>query len=253
MTIITLLKLFLVPGLIGSVTLVGRRWGPAIAGWLSGFPIVAGPILYFIAWEHGPEFGSQAALGTMLAIPAVLCFNLAYAWTAVRRGWFVSLLLALLSYVLGALALVWLDLPAWAAITLCFLTLAVAPRLFPAVRPAPFKPKSSPFEMAYRMFAAALLVLGVTAFADQLGPRVSGLLAMFPIISIVLACFSHHYAGPEFAIKLLRSVVMGWISLAVFFALLFFLLPPIGVGLAFAVALGMAAIVHLTIKRRIIS
>jgi hypothetical protein len=46
MNAVLLLKLLLVPLLIYLVTLAGRRWGPAVAGWLSAFPIVAGPILF---------------------------------------------------------------------------------------------------------------------------------------------------------------------------------------------------------------
>ena len=44
MTSLWLLKLLLVPALIYAVTLAGRRWGPDVAGWLSAFPILSGPI-----------------------------------------------------------------------------------------------------------------------------------------------------------------------------------------------------------------
>jgi hypothetical protein len=40
------LKLLLVPMFLALVSMAGKRWGPAIAGWLAGFPIVAGPILW---------------------------------------------------------------------------------------------------------------------------------------------------------------------------------------------------------------
>ncbi len=65
MTAVLLLKLFLVPALIALVTLAGRRWGPAVAGWLSAFPVVAGPILGFIALEQGAAFAARAAIGTL--------------------------------------------------------------------------------------------------------------------------------------------------------------------------------------------
>ena len=43
-----ILKLLVAPGLVAGVTLAVRRWGPAIGGWLSGMPVVAGPVLVFI-------------------------------------------------------------------------------------------------------------------------------------------------------------------------------------------------------------
>ena len=49
MSLVFILKLILVPALIAGVTLAGRRWGPAVAGWLSAFPVVAGPILLVMA------------------------------------------------------------------------------------------------------------------------------------------------------------------------------------------------------------
>ena len=44
-----LLKLVLVPGLIALVTVAGRRFGPRIGGWLNALPLVAGPVLFFLA------------------------------------------------------------------------------------------------------------------------------------------------------------------------------------------------------------
>jgi hypothetical protein len=58
MTAIIFLKLFLVPALIYAVTLAGRKWGPTVAGWMSAFPIVAGPILLVFTMEHGAQFGA---------------------------------------------------------------------------------------------------------------------------------------------------------------------------------------------------
>ena len=48
------LKLLLVPCFLLLVSLAGRRWGAHVVGWLAGLPVVAGPILYFLALEQGP-------------------------------------------------------------------------------------------------------------------------------------------------------------------------------------------------------
>ncbi|WP_431478872.1 hypothetical protein [Massilia eburnea] len=86
MNSILALKLFLVPWLIYAVTLAGRRWGPAVAGWLSAFPIVAGPILLAISLEQGAGFAAAAAQGTLLAVLAMIVFSLTYAWASGRMG-----------------------------------------------------------------------------------------------------------------------------------------------------------------------
>jgi len=251
MSLIVGVKVMLVPALIGGVTLAGRRWGPAVAGWLSGFPIVAGPILFFITWEQGQAFGSAAALGTLMGIPSVLAFNLGYAWTATRYSWPLSLAASMVAYALVATVLLWLAPSAPLSIALDACLLVISARLFPPVGgQAALPPRvNSRFELLYRMLAAASLVLLVTYFASDLGPRMSGLFAMFPVISIVLATFSHHYCGAAFAIRLLRGVILGWYALAVFFSLLYWLLPQLGTALAFLAATMCAAVVHLFSRR----
>lgn len=253
MSLIVGFKIVVVPSLIAAVTLAGRRWGPAVAGWLSGFPIVAGPILFFIAWEQGPDFGSSAALGTVLAIPAVLAFNLAYAWCATRASWPFSLAAAMAAYAAACALLLLLAPGAALSIGLAALLLAIGPRLFPQFEGNALLPPraNSRSEIAYRMLAAAALVFAVTHFAADMGPRMSGLFAMFPVISIVLASFSHHYCGAAFAIRLLRGVILGWYALTLFFVLLYLLLPLLPLTLAFIGAVLAATAVQLVSRRHI--
>jgi hypothetical protein len=57
--VLLVLKLVLVPGLVAGVTLGARRWGPAIGGWLTALPLVAGPTLFFLAIEQSSTAGSR--------------------------------------------------------------------------------------------------------------------------------------------------------------------------------------------------
>jgi chromate transport protein ChrA len=52
---VLILKLLLIPGFLLLISLAGKRWGPSVAGWLSGLPVVVGPILFFLAIEQGPR------------------------------------------------------------------------------------------------------------------------------------------------------------------------------------------------------
>src|SRR2546427_12565012 len=85
------LKLTLVPLFIAGVTLGSRRWGPRIGGWLNAVPMVAGPVLLFLAIEQGAAFASRAALNTLAGLIGVATFSLAYAWAALRRPWWIAL------------------------------------------------------------------------------------------------------------------------------------------------------------------
>ena len=54
-----LFKLVLVPGLIALVTMAGRRFGPRVGGWLNALPLVAGPVLFFLALEQGDQYNED--------------------------------------------------------------------------------------------------------------------------------------------------------------------------------------------------
>uniref|UniRef100_UPI002896C954 hypothetical protein n=1 Tax=Massilia sp. TaxID=1882437 RepID=UPI002896C954 len=242
MTAVLALKLFLVPLLIWLVTLAGRRWGPAVAGWLSAFPIVAGPILLTLTLEQGPSFAASAAEGTLLAVVAILVFSLAYAWACVRYGVGGSMLLALLAYGLAVAALQALRLPLGVAFALVWCALLLAGRLFPAL-PADGG-GSRRNDLGWRMGAAAVLVLLVTAGAAHLGARLSGFFAMFPVMSTVLVGFAHAGTGRGSAVALLRGMVAGYFGFSVFCVTLAMQLRAGGVGAAFALALACALAVH---------
>ena len=107
-----LLKLVLVPGLIALVTMAGRRFGPRIGGWLNALPLVAGPVLFFLALEQGDQFVARAALSTLAGLAAVAAFAVVYSWIAVTRPWWTCVLIGWT--VFGALTLA-LQAVAWTA------------------------------------------------------------------------------------------------------------------------------------------
>lgn len=247
MIAVLLLKLSLVPLLIYLVTLAGRRWGPLVAGWLSAFPIVAGPILLALTLEQGAPFAASAAEGTLLAVVAILVFSLAYAWACMHHGVAVSMLLALLAYGLAVAALQALRLPLGVVFVLVWCALLLAARLFPALPADSGGTRRN--DLGWRMLAAALLVLLVTAGATQLGARLSGFFAMFPVMSTVLVGFAHAGTGRGSAVALLRGMVAGYFGFSVFCVTLAMQLRQAGVGAAFGLALGCALLVHLAARR----
>ncbi|RZA33765.1 MAG: hypothetical protein EOP92_19160 [Lysobacteraceae bacterium] len=243
---IFLLKLLLVPSLIALVTLAGRRWGPLVAGWLSAFPIVAGPILLVIALEQGAGFAAAASANTLLAVLAILVFSIAYARCA-HLGMPRAMTAALLAYALAVLVLRLVALPLWLGVVAVFAALLLAPRLFgPAPAPAAAGKPSS--DLPWRMLAGAALSLSVTFAAAGLGPRLSGLFAMFPVMSTVLVGFSHRASGPGFAVALLRGMVNGYYAFAVFCVVLSLLLRSQAVGIAFLAATAAALVVQLAVR-----
>ena len=250
MTTALLLKLCLVPSLIYLVTLIGRRWGPNAAGWFSALPIVAGPILLTMALEQGRPFVATAAANTLLAVIAVLVFCLAYAWGTRRFGIAGSMASALAAYAAAVALLQLLELPLLAGFALVVCLLAVAPRLFPRVADAGAGGRAGQTnDLPLRMLAGALLCFTVTYAAAALGPRLSGVFAMFPVMGTILVGFSHYASGREYAVNILRGMVRGYYAFASFCVVLSLMLRDSPVALAFGVAAACALAVQLLSKR----
>ncbi|WP_250453955.1 hypothetical protein [Caballeronia sp. ATUFL_M2_KS44] len=243
------LKLTLVPLFLLVVSMSGKWWGPSIAGWLAGLPVVAGPILFILVLAHGPVFGAHAATRSLSAILASEAFNFAYVWTCRSRTWPVALVVGLGAWFLSAYGLSMLPTsPMCAAIAalaaVCF-GQSFLPRSSAIAAGAPLTRS----DLIGRMVAGAVLTVLVTSLSGWAGPAWSGLLAVFPLLGIVLLVSSHRAHGPAFVISLLRGMVLGRFSFAAFCLLLSLSLPHQRPLLAFGEAATLAMIVQWGTKR----
>ena len=216
-----LLKLTIVPLFIALVTLAGRKWGTQLAGLLGGLPIVAGPIVVFLALEQGQGFGVVASTSAIASVVALLSFGLAYSWLSLSKSWPVAYVLSLVVWTVTACLLSQLTLTPVIALALAIIAIALTPVLLPRVAskaPAVTSLKDLPL----RLIAGAMLTLAVTQSAQLLGGNWSGILAVFPVIGSVLAIFTHRSQGAAAVTQLYRGMVKGLCSLSVFFLILGF-------------------------------
>ncbi len=230
-------KLLLVPAFIGTMSVAGRRWGPAISGWLVGLPVVAGPIVWFLALEQGTRFASGAAHGTLLGLASLSAYVLAYGRLSRRLGWTGSLLAGWAAFFLCTLVLERIPAPplplSFAAVSGTFLLVL---RLLPGTDTPDDLPRTPAWEIAARMAAGAALVLAITGAAGALGPRLSGLLTPFPVATTVFSVFTHRFQGHAAAVRLLRGLAAGSFTLAVFFLVVAAKLEPWGIAPSFGAA-----------------
>jgi hypothetical protein len=243
------LKLTLVPLFLLVVSMSGQWWGPSIAGWLAGLPVVAGPILLILALTHGPSFGARAATLSLSAILASEAFNFAYAWTCRRRSWPIALAVAVATWFIAACGLSMLPTsPIWAT-TAALAAVCFGQQFLPRSSAVAAGAPLSRYDLMGRMVAGAALTVLVTSLSGWAGPAWSGLLAVFPLLGIVLSVSSHRAYGSDFVISLLRGMVLGRFSFAAFCLLLTFSLPRQRPLVAFAEAAVLAMIVQWGTKR----
>lgn len=241
-------KFLLSPLCVVAVSLAGRRWGVAVTGVLGGLPVIAGPILLVETLLHGRNFGADAAAGTLLGLAALTTFVVVYGRVATATGPIPSVLCGWAAFLLAIAVLNPVHLPPALSLTLVATCFALGLRLLPAAPSLP-PPAAAPpwWDLPARALAALGLVLGLTAVSGTLGPHLSGLLAPFPIITSVLAVFTHAHGGVAQAEVLLRNFLFGFYGFAAFCFVLAVALPTLSTATAFCLATVAALTMQATI------
>ena len=225
-------------------SLIGRRFGPRVAGLVGGTPVVAGPILLVLALQHDPGFGTRAAAASLGGLFATSVFVVVYARMAVRAGPVACLLCGWAAYLATISVLAQFHVPRGVLLAMACGSFVLGARLMPnlASGEAVASPPP-PWDLPLRMAMAAALVLTVSGVSSALGARASGLLATFPIMTAVLAAFTQHQDGIPAVEALLRGFLLAYFSMATFSFTASLALTAMPLGWAFGLALAASLLV----------
>ena len=230
------LKLFLTPLFIALVSIAGRRWGPALSGWLIGLPLTSGPISLILALQNGVDFAARAATGNLGGQASVCVFCLAYHLTSRRWGWPGSSIVSMLTFLASVMIWNQFDLTLLASFGVLLLAIVLVARLIPRSTSLDKAVSLPAWDLPLRMVVATGFVVALTTGSAALGPQLSGLISPFPVFALVLAAFTHHQQGKEAASKLLRSYVIASFGYGLFFGMVGGLLPSLGIAWTYFLA-----------------
>ncbi len=237
MSAILILKLILAPILITVASLLTRRFGPRVGGWLVSLPLTSAPILVILALDQGPAFSASAAVGSMSGMAANAAFGVAYAYAG-RFGFVRAMLVATPAFLLaGAAFRPILGGPPWTIALVVVAVISAGLLALPPRTDARRKVHHPRWDIPARMVVATTLVFALTTLAPVLGPEVSGLLATFPVYASVMTTFTHHVVGLPTATELIRGHLTGIYGTVAFFLVLVVLLVPAGIAPAMLLAI----------------
>jgi hypothetical protein len=242
---ILILKLALAPIIIGSASLAGRKWGPAVSGWIVGLPLTSGPVAFILAISHGAAFAFGAVRGTLSGGFSLIAFCLTYAWLARKFNWVISAL-GSLSVFTGMTALLEnVDLP------LIPLFCAIIVVILIGLWRMPKQDKlgvaeSTPgvWDIPARILVGTSFILLMTGIAPYIGPRLTGLLTTIPLYAGILTIFAHRQHGHAGANSVLRGLILGLFSFAGFYLVLGLLIQNTSLAVSFGASILSALIVQ---------
>ena len=241
---ILVLKLIMAPVIIGSASLAGRKWGPAVSGWIVGMPLTSGPVVFFLALSHDAAFAANAVLGVVSGGLSLISYALTYAWLATRFRWYVALLGSFTVFAISTTLLQRITLPLIPIFLIVCGGIALALRLMPNDEVEEGETKPGTWDIPSRIVIGTSFILLITGSASFLGPRLTGLLTMIPLYVTILTIFAHRHQGPAAAAHVLRGLLYGMFAYAGFFITLGLLLESSGIAFSFITAIVVALAVQ---------
>jgi len=235
-----ILKLVLAPLIIGSASWAGRKWGPAVSGWIVGLPLTSGPVLFFLALSEGKAFAANATLGVISGGISLVSYVLTYTWLANRSSWQMSIIGSLFIYLACTAILQNFTFPLIPIVIIVCLAILLALRLIPNDIIEGLGTQPGKWDISSRVLIGTSFILLLTAIAPLIGPHLTGLLTTIPLYVSILTVFAHRDQGPAAGIHVLRGLLYGLFAFAGFFFTLNLLLEQGGIAIAFLSAIVIA-------------
>ena len=234
---IFILKLVLAPLIIGSASLAGRKWGPAISGWIIGLPLTSGPVVFFLALDHGTKFAADAALGVISGGISLVAYTLTYVWLARKHNWPITITGSLLVFMFCTAVLQNFTFPLIPIFLVVCASILLALRLVPNEGVKEVESRPGPWDIPARVLIGTSFILLLTGIAPFIGSHLTGLLTTVPLYVSILTVFAHRHQGAAAAAHVLRGLLYGLFAFASFFLILNLLLERTGTTLAFLSAI----------------
>ena len=248
-----LVKMAVTAAFVIAATKTAERVGALVAGMIATLPIAAGPSYLFLSLEHDAAFIANAALGSLVVNAATAVMALVYVALAQRRGLVVSLAAALcVWFALAALVrqLPWTT-PAAVAVNIVIFAICIPlANRFGHVRMPLVRQRW--YDVPLRAILVGLLVATVVELSDRLGPTVTGILAVYPIVLTSLMLILHPRIGGPATAAVIAHTISGLVGFSLCCLTARLLVEPLGtpLGLLTALAVSIGANMAIGMLRR---
>jgi hypothetical protein len=234
------LRMMIAAAFVVSASVITERSGPVIGALVATLPISAGPSYLFLALDHDAAFIAEGALASLPINAVTIVLGLTYVVLAQRRSAIVSCLGAItVWFVLASLvrAIQWSLAGGLIANAVAFAICGPLLQRFRNVR-MPLVTRRW-YDIPLRAAMVATLVATVVTLSSWVGPKVSGMIAMFPVVFTSMMLILHPRIGGPATAAVLANSAWGLIGLGIALAVLHVAAlqfgSAIGLGLALMV------------------
>jgi hypothetical protein len=237
------LRMAITAAFVVTASVITERSGPVLGALVATLPISAGPSYVFLALDHDAGFIAEGALASLPINAATIVLGLTYVMLAQRRSMLPSLLAAVV---------VWFSLAAiirsvqWSlagGLVVNAIAFGICVPLLARYRHAKMPPiRRRWYDIPLRAALVASLVATVVTLSSVVGPKISGMMALFPVVFTSMIVLLHPRIGGPATAAVLANSGWGLVGLGIALAILHLAAPrlgsAIGLGLALATCVG---------------
>ena len=230
-------------GFVVSASVVAERSGPAIGALVATLPISAGPAYVFLALDHDAAFIAQGALASLPINAATIVLGLTYVVLAQRHAALVSCAGAVAIWIILASIIRSVDWTLAGGLLVNVIAYAIC---IPLLRR--FQRVKMPlitrrwYDIPLRAALVAMLVATVVTLSGWVGPTISGILALFPVVFTSMMLILHPRSGGKPTAAVIANSAWGLLGLGVAIAMLHVAAlrfgSAIGLSLALSICVG---------------
>lgn len=219
-------------------SMITERSGPAVGALVATLPVSAGPSYIFLALDHDDAFIAQSAVASLPMNAATILMCLVFVHLAQRRGMVASLAAGLLVWLAVAATVRAFDWSLSAGILFNIAALGVVLPLVQRFRHAKMPLITRRwYDIPLRAALVATVVALVVTLSNFVGPRVSGVLALFPAVFTSLILILTPRIGGRATAAVLANGQWGLIGFGAAIVVLHFAAQPLGRAAALSLAL----------------
>jgi hypothetical protein len=237
------LRMAVTAAFVVSASVITERSGPVIGALIATLPISAGPSYVFLALDHDAAFIAEGALASLPINAATIFLGLTYVVLAQRQSAIVSCLSAVAVWIMLASVIrtvQWSLAGGLMANAVAFAICVPLLRRFRNVK-MPLITRRW-YDIPLRASLVATLVATVVTLSGLVGPKVSGIIALFPVVFTSMMLILHPRIGGRPTAAVIANSGWGLMGLGIAIAVLHVTAPrfgsAVGLGLALTVCVG---------------
>ena len=243
-----LLRMAIAAAFVVSASVITERAGPVIGALVATLPVSAGPSYVFLAIDHDAAFIAQGALSSLPVNAATIFMGLTYVVLAQRHSLVVSVGSAVAVWVVLASIIRQFEWPLTAGLAANLIAFGICIPLLSGYRHVKMPLVTRRwYDIPMRASLVATLVAIVVSTSGWVGPRISGIIALYPVVfSSIMLILHPRIGGPPTAAVLANSA-WGLLGFGMAIAVLHVAVVEFGSVVGLSLALASCVVWNLTL------